>query len=565
MTANQEKNYSAWNPGIESDIPVEYESLETIYSADNVFTDFHQINELARITGLNHDELVQFRPKRLALHELIVRITANIVVAEGVQEEDLGINFREIAIYIFKQYIQPHLAEIERDYQTLYQSMLDKVSKELDETLFAKSVESPKQSRFSSWKWFSSRSKTPVSTESPSERNFRLIAEFREKGLNATDREQAALYRSLYRVLGSMTNTRGFVGCDQSLLSEIIARHICNNYGTRLIGGEVEEIIDQAINTEGYQRIPDAEKPILISLKGASAAGKSSLRPMLLNMIRQLDIEADGYGTISPDIWRRLLLDYNALDEAYKYAGRLTSFEVNIIDSKLDHYIRKKAETRHSIPHLVVDRFRFDSFSSEKVSRILHKTYVHYVDTMYMYFVITPPEETVIRGWERGLIRGRYKAVEDFLGHSVEAYAGIPKLLFKWLAYQKPRYFFEFLNNSVPKGSYPTLIARGTQSNMEVFNPMCFIDIQRYQHINVLAENPESVYPDGEALNIANNLGFLRQCIQRINRVGFVDADSGKEYLYAKQGQFDVTDMGLFEQVKAEPAMGEIFSGLGVR
>ena len=39
-------------------------------------------------------------------------------------------------------------------------------------------------------------------------------------------------------------------------------------------------------------------------------------------------IEPDGYATISPDVWRRLLLDYESLGEAYKYAGHLTSREL---------------------------------------------------------------------------------------------------------------------------------------------------------------------------------------------------------------------------------------------
>jgi hypothetical protein len=88
------ENYSAWNPGIESEIPAEYRELETIYNPANVFTTINQVNELARETALSPEELISFRPHRLVLHELIVRITADIVVLEGETEEDLGINFR---------------------------------------------------------------------------------------------------------------------------------------------------------------------------------------------------------------------------------------------------------------------------------------------------------------------------------------------------------------------------------------------------------------------------------------------------------------------------------------
>ena len=78
-----QQHYSAWNPGIESEIPVEYRELETIYDPANVFTTINQVNELATETGLVPEELISFRPHRLALHELIVRITADIVVREG--------------------------------------------------------------------------------------------------------------------------------------------------------------------------------------------------------------------------------------------------------------------------------------------------------------------------------------------------------------------------------------------------------------------------------------------------------------------------------------------------
>jgi hypothetical protein len=253
-----------------------------------------------------------------------------------------------------------------------------------------------------------------------------------------------------------------------------------------------------------------------------------------------------------------MLLDYDALGESYKYAGRFTSHEINIIDNKLDHYIRAKAEDRDSIPHLMVDRFRFDSFASEKITSVLHKTYVRYIDTMYMYFVVTPPGATVERGWERGLMRGRYKAVEDFLGHCIEAYAGMPKLLFKWLANDKPRYFFEFLDNSVPMGTYPELIARGTQGQMQVYRVRSLIDIDRYQRINVLATSPDQVAAASEQLKVENNLGFLRQCIAKFKLIEFVDVTTDNCFMAIRSGSFEVVDTELFKQNLADETLRDI-------
>ena len=553
------ETFCAWNPGIESDIPAEYRELETIYNPANVFTRLEEVNQLATETGLNPEELVAFRPHRLVLHELIVRITSDIVVREGESEEDLGIHFRDIANQIFSQYIIPALMQIEHSFDTMRTRIEDVTSAELERALATRTQSKPKASLLASL-----FGKKPKPARQPArtrqEREFEMINDFKQRGLGADDEVSAAVYRSLYRILGAIATTRGFIGNDPEYLRDICVRHACNYLGSRDIGRKVGKLVDKAIDAEGYDRIADADKPILISLKGASAAGKSSLRPMLRKMMMQLGIEEHGYGTISPDIWRRMLIDYDALRDSFKYAGRFTSHEVNIIDTKLDHYIRAKADHRKSIPHLMVDRFRFDSFASEKITRVLHRTYVRYIDTMYMYFVVTPPEATVERGWERGQVRGRYKAVEDFLGHCIEAYAGMPKLLFKWTSNKTPSYFFEFLDNSVPKGTYPTLIARGTQGKMQVYQLHSLIDIERYQRINLGATRPEQVAAPAEQLKVANNLGFLRQCISRFGVIEFMDRDSDRCFLAIRNGSFEICDADLFHQNLADESLREVIS-----
>ena len=553
-----EEAYSAWNPGIDSEIPAAYRELETIYNPAHVFTRLDDVNEQAAETGLSPEELIGFRPHRLVLHELIVRITADIVVLEGENEEDLGINFRNIANQIFSQYIIPGLMQIEHGFDTMRTRIEDMTAFELERALVPQAAEKPAKTSLW-WRLFKPKPK-PAATHALTrqEREFELINNFKQRGLEASDELSAAVYRSLYRILGSIATTRGFIGNDPDYLRKICVRHACNYLGSREIGRKVGALVNKAIETEGYARIADAENSILISLKGASAAGKSSLRPMLSEMMAQLGIEDHGYGTISPDIWRRMLADYEALGESYKYAGRFTSHEINVIDTKVDHYIRAKADKRQSIPHLMVDRFRFDSFASEKVTRVLHRTYVRYIDTMYMYFIVTPPEATVERGWERGQVRGRYKAVEDFLGHCVEAYAGMPKLLFKWTSHNKPVYFFEFLDNSVAKGTYPELIARGTQGKMQIYQLHSLIDIERYQRINVLATCPEEVAAPPEQLEVAKNLGFFKQCITRFGLIEFIDRASDNCYLRIRSGSFDICDTDLFKRNLADETLVEV-------
>ncbi len=542
-----------------SDLPSAFRRLETIHRRENVFSDMEYIDEVSGQTGLGPQELVVFRPERLALHELIIRVTADITVLEGRDEIELGKNFRRIVRTIQSKYIQPHMGEITQAYTQLQQSIYERVRKELQSTLFASGkTESPARGLFS----FGSR-KRPRNgprIESTLERELQAISLFKEKGLIATDPLDRAIYRSLHRVLGSVAGVRGYLGRDRDFLTKLACNYACNSRGGRIIGDIIAPWVSQAVEEEGYSLIPNADTPILISLKGASAAGKSSLRPMLKKVMSEQGIQPDCCGTISPDIWRRLLLDYDSLGAAYKYAGRLTSQEIIVIDSKLDHYVRNKADRHGAIPHLLVDRFRFDSFSSEKVSKILHDTYVRHVDTLYMYFVVTPPEETVKRGWERGLLTGRYKAVEDFLDHSVEAYTGMPKLLFKWLAYKRPLVIYRFLDNSVPKGTYPRTIAFGTQEEMNLIDCSAFIDIVRYQKINVRARTPDEVYPAGPALSVANNAAFLKQCIKHLPRVNFIDEATGSAYVTATNGRFTVTHSGILEEKLRDSERFQIFS-----
>lgn len=552
---------SAWNPGVGTGIPSSFRSLETIFRPENVFSSLDQVEELAGLTGLPHEQLTVFRPTRLALHEVIIRVTADIAVAEGEEEEVFGRNFRRIAATIRDDYVAPQTAAIEDVYADLRRNTEPLVRQILAATLFPPPAPPAPRSWFSR---FGKAKTPPASSESAGEREQRIIAAYKAAGLATDDPLPRAVFRSLYRVLGAIAVKRGRVGADQELLARLVSEHVCNSYGSQLVGHEIAPLVETAIEREGYTRIPNRTAPILISLKGASAAGKSSLRPMLKQLMREQGIEPDGYATISPDVWRRLLLDYESLGPAYKYAGHLTSRELMVIDGKLDRYIRSKANRDRAIPHFLVDRFRFDSFSSDQVARVLHDTYAKYVDTMYMYFIVTPPEETVERGWQRALERGRYKAVEDFLGHSIEAYTGMPKILFKWLAYRRPDYRYFFLDNRVPKGSFPKTIAFGNQTEMTIVDPVAMIDIERYQKIDIHAGSPAAVYPPPPVMAAARNCGFLKECIRRIAVVRFVDR-AGTAYLLARNGVFEVLDAATLDRQLHDAEIAAVIAEIAPR
>src|SRR5271163_928314 len=118
MTAitDLEKLAGPWNPGILSQVPKELRPLSTIFRPENISTSVAAADELHGLTGFALSELVVFRPHRLALHELLIRVTADFAVPDGSRIEDLGINFRRIASRLMAGYLVPEMDAITRTF-----------------------------------------------------------------------------------------------------------------------------------------------------------------------------------------------------------------------------------------------------------------------------------------------------------------------------------------------------------------------------------------------------------------------------------------------------------------
>ena len=126
-----ENAFGPWNPGLASRMPREWLGLST-YSVPRTFLATSQsVEELAGLTGLPRSELVAFRPQRLALHELLIRVTADFVVPDGSRIGDLGINFRRIASRILTGYLLPRMDTIEK----AFEDARDRVTAILDAAL----------------------------------------------------------------------------------------------------------------------------------------------------------------------------------------------------------------------------------------------------------------------------------------------------------------------------------------------------------------------------------------------------------------------------------------------
>src|SRR5258706_13790900 len=117
---------------------------------------------------------------------------------------------------------------------------------------------------------------------------------------------------------------------------------VCNDCGGDSLGRTIEPLLLRAARNEGYKLLPRQERPVVINTKGPSASGKSTLRPLQKKLAGDIGVQWSDFALISPDIWRKQLLDYGALGTAYKTAGAFTPEELQIADLKLDRYLARK-------------------------------------------------------------------------------------------------------------------------------------------------------------------------------------------------------------------------------
>jgi hypothetical protein len=251
----------------------------------------------------------------------------------------------------------------------------------------------------------------------------------------------------------------------------------------------------------------------------------------------RIGVDWNDFALISPDIWRKQLLDYASLGPDHRYGGMLTSEELAIIDRKLDRYVERKAEQGRT-SHLLMDRFRFGSFvfqSERNADQLLSR----FGQTIYFFFMITPPDALVERAWTRGLEYGRYKAVDDILAHSIEAYAGMPHLFLTWARRTDKMIHFEFLDNSVAQGQAPRTVAFGWNSQVFVLDAKGMMDVVRFRKVNVEATSPAELFSDSgeQALKPELNTDFLLQCVRQLHQVNFADQATGRIYLRIEEGR----------------------------
>jgi hypothetical protein len=540
--------YGPWNPGVESTLPREFLALSTVFSPATVSSSIDELQELNDFCGLALERLSTFKPERLALHEVLIRVMADLSVPDGEKYEDLGVNFRRMTATILDKYIAPKMSEISGAYDQLIREASDFIDKA--QTAVPSLNEDAKATRdFGTRRWsrlfLPSLRRTPDKT-TPAGRDLADIARWRTKAQSIGDPFERACYQALVTTADAIFTRRGRLTSDRKLATSIALRLVCNDYGSQMIGELLEPLFRFAVLQEGYRFLPAQSHPIVMNVKGASASGKSTMRPLQKQLALRLGVDWADFALISPDIWRKYLLDYASLGPAWRYAGTLTGTEVAIIDLKLDRYMAYKGKAGQ-LPHLLIDRFRFDSFAQEPDEEDGSRLLTRFGADVYMFFMVTPPEATVERAWTRGEQFGRYKAVDDLLAHNVEAYTGIPGLFFTWALRADKRVHFEFLDNSVAEGQRPRTIAFGSNGRMNILDLNCLLDVDRYRNINIEARTPAAIYTKLASRHAANHSEFLGQCVRRIPTVTFAHHGTGEIYAQIVNGKLTTWNRTTYE------------------
>ncbi len=528
-----------WNPGLQSQIPDRLLTLATIFRSEHVRTPLRDAKDLADLTGLPAEELVAFRPERLVVHELLARVTADFTVEDGDKTEDLGINFRHMAQAVLERHILPQMPALTTAWQQAADEVRAAVAGELARADNAQPAP-PAVVKRSLWQRLTGQhrntSPAPVTDDGDSGRYSQAqLREWDHIAHSDPSPLRQAVCASLARVLSSMYARHGRIWGQPELLINVASCIATNAYASERLGEAIEPMINTAADAEGFRRLPVQANPVVMNTKGASAAGKSTLRPLQRALAARIGVDWRDFALISPDIFRKYLLDYATLGADYKYAGSFTGHELQIVDQKLDRYMARKAAAGQ-LCHLLIDRFRFDTFapaSDVAGSNLLTR----FGSLVYLFFMITPPHSTVERAWHRGLEVGRYKAVDDLLAHNIEAFSGMPEVFFTWALAADKKVHYEFLDNSVALGEKPRTIAFGWNGEMNVLDIDGLLHIDRYRKIDIAARDPQSVYPGADEMAPAGNTAFLQQCVQRLPAVNFADAATGRIWLRMEQGR----------------------------
>ncbi|MEM9433762.1 MAG: hypothetical protein AAGA12_07555 [Pseudomonadota bacterium] len=556
MPKTPDKEFGPWNPGLSSTIPNRLMPRVTLFDPRYSFVAWDKVSELSEATGLKPAELAITRPERLALHSVLIRVTSQLFVPDGPNYADLGISLRQMATKIYDDFVVPEIDSVCAAYEAVREEAETTIRDLLEREIYAPAPVAADEKPGFFGRLFGGGDKgAKKPAPDPLERARAIAVEWKD---NRNEDVATASRRAIARTLGSLLNKRGALFLDRETITDVAVSLVLNRVGSAAVGEAVEELFAKAVEANGYRRLPPQSEPLVLNAKGASASGKSSIRSAQREIAERLGYDWRDFAVISPDYWRKALIDYDGLGDDYKYAAMLTGHELEVIDRKLDILMAVKGRDG-TVPHMLIDRFRFDSFQPGRVGSEDSALLTRFGSKIYLFFLVTPPGATVERAWARGVETGRYKAVDDLLFHNIEAYSGMPDLFFSWAKGRGKWVHYEFLDNSVERGERPHTIAYGQNGKLVVRDLERFCDIDRFRSINVDARSPDDIKA-GE-LSDYEAAAFLRRALKDLEQVDVLVPNSETVFARSVGGRVtvdtvqlpDSVDSAIFGQFEEHP------------
>src|SRR5262249_10888399 len=248
--------HGPWDPGLESELPRDLLPLATVFRRENVSTSVAEALELSDYCGLPPQQLVAFRPERLVIHELLVRVTAGLAVPDGNDYGDLGRNFREIASTILAKDVAPRLDDLKRVFDEMRSAASVVIAQEVSNLFSLRlkpEADADQTSRARRLFGFAPPKRPSRPRESAEQRERRTIIEWSNRAQAAESRLDQSCLRALSTIATAIAARRGRLLADEKLLTDLAVRLVCNDFGSEAIGDAIASLIQQAALREGYR------------------------------------------------------------------------------------------------------------------------------------------------------------------------------------------------------------------------------------------------------------------------------------------------------------------------
>ena len=99
---DENTSFDAWNPGLTSALPPRLLPLVTLFRPENSDVGYAEAKELADFCGLPVESLCSLKTERLVVHEVLIRVTADLSVPDGPSYEYLGLQLRGMVDRIYQ-------------------------------------------------------------------------------------------------------------------------------------------------------------------------------------------------------------------------------------------------------------------------------------------------------------------------------------------------------------------------------------------------------------------------------------------------------------------------------